>query len=166
MRTDILLGRIAPGEPLTIRGLAERLGVSAMPIREASALMRLLYDDFAYHCAPEFLENSLEIVLRRLAEREKRKAFVELLPLPTGPRDLHRLKPIFRYTAYQKHYGLAKDTEGYLNGPVKQRLKEDPHYLEHALAEIAKELEKRGSQVYAKRDRGFTWTGEPIVEGG
>jgi len=35
LRTDILLGRIAPGEPLTIRGLAERLGVSAMPIREA-----------------------------------------------------------------------------------------------------------------------------------
>ncbi len=35
LRTDILLGRIAPGEPLTIRGLADRLGVSAMPIREA-----------------------------------------------------------------------------------------------------------------------------------
>ena len=35
LRTDILLGRIAPGEALTIRGLAERLGVSAMPIREA-----------------------------------------------------------------------------------------------------------------------------------
>ena len=37
LRTDILLGRIAPGEPLTIRGLAERLGVSAMPIREAAS---------------------------------------------------------------------------------------------------------------------------------
>lgn len=35
LRTDILLGRIAPGAHLTIRGLAERLGVSAMPIREA-----------------------------------------------------------------------------------------------------------------------------------
>ncbi|WP_337189690.1 GntR family transcriptional regulator [Aurantiacibacter rhizosphaerae] len=35
LRTDILLGRIAPGEPLTIRGLAQRLDVSAMPIREA-----------------------------------------------------------------------------------------------------------------------------------
>ncbi len=35
LRTDILLGRIAPGEPLTIRGLAKRLDVSAMPIREA-----------------------------------------------------------------------------------------------------------------------------------
>lgn len=35
LRTDIMLGRIAPGEPLTIRGLAEKLGVSAMPVREA-----------------------------------------------------------------------------------------------------------------------------------
>lgn len=35
LRTDIMLGRIAPGQPLTIRGLAERLGVSAMPVREA-----------------------------------------------------------------------------------------------------------------------------------
>lgn len=35
LRNDIMLGRIAPGEPLTIRGLAEKLGVSAMPVREA-----------------------------------------------------------------------------------------------------------------------------------
>ena len=35
LRTDIMLGRIAPGEPLTIRGLADKLEVSAMPIREA-----------------------------------------------------------------------------------------------------------------------------------
>lgn len=154
-------------QPVPFMLLVRRIGherQATMPIREASALMRLLYDDFAYHCAPEFLENSLEIVLQRLAAREKRKAFVELLPLPTGPRDLHRLKPLFRYTAYQKHYGLANDTEAYLNGPVKQRLKEDPHYLEHALADIAHELEKRSSQVYAKRDRGFTWTGEPIED--
>ena len=35
LRQDIMLGRIAPGEPLTIRGLSKRLGVSAMPVREA-----------------------------------------------------------------------------------------------------------------------------------
>ena len=40
LRADILAGRIAPGESLTIRGLAERLGVSAMPVREA--LRRLI----------------------------------------------------------------------------------------------------------------------------
>lgn len=40
LRSDILAGRIAPGESLTIRGLAESLGVSAMPVREA--LRRLI----------------------------------------------------------------------------------------------------------------------------
>lgn len=40
LREDILLGRIAPGQSLTIRGLAEQMGVSAMPVREA--LRRLI----------------------------------------------------------------------------------------------------------------------------
>lgn len=35
LRQAILLGRIEPGQALTIRGLAAELGVSAMPVREA-----------------------------------------------------------------------------------------------------------------------------------
>jgi DNA-binding GntR family transcriptional regulator len=35
LRTNLLCGKIAPGIPLTIRGLAEILNVSPMPIREA-----------------------------------------------------------------------------------------------------------------------------------
>ncbi|MEM7224568.1 MAG: GntR family transcriptional regulator [Pseudomonadota bacterium] len=35
LREAILLGRIPPGRAMTIRGLAELLGVSAMPVREA-----------------------------------------------------------------------------------------------------------------------------------
>lgn len=35
LRQSILLGRIEPGQALTIRGLAADLGVSAMPVREA-----------------------------------------------------------------------------------------------------------------------------------
>ncbi len=35
LRTNLLCGKIAPGIPLTIRGLAEVLGVSPMPVREA-----------------------------------------------------------------------------------------------------------------------------------
>jgi len=35
LRRRILLGRIEPGQALTIRGLAADLGVSAMPVREA-----------------------------------------------------------------------------------------------------------------------------------
>jgi len=35
LRTNLLCGKIAPGKPLTIRGLAEVLNVSPMPVREA-----------------------------------------------------------------------------------------------------------------------------------
>lgn len=35
LRTNLLCGKIAPGNPLTIRGLAETLNVSPMPVREA-----------------------------------------------------------------------------------------------------------------------------------
>jgi len=35
LRNNLLCGRIEPGLPLTIRGLAEILGVSPMPVREA-----------------------------------------------------------------------------------------------------------------------------------
>ncbi len=35
LRTNLLCGKIAPGVPLTIRGLAEALNVSPMPVREA-----------------------------------------------------------------------------------------------------------------------------------
>jgi DNA-binding GntR family transcriptional regulator len=35
LRTNLICGKIAPGVPLTIRGLAETLNVSPMPVREA-----------------------------------------------------------------------------------------------------------------------------------
>ena len=35
LRTNLLCGKIQPGIPLTIRGVAEALGVSPMPVREA-----------------------------------------------------------------------------------------------------------------------------------
>ncbi len=35
LRTSIMCGEISPGVALTIRGLAEKLGVSAMPVRES-----------------------------------------------------------------------------------------------------------------------------------
>ncbi|WP_207462346.1 GntR family transcriptional regulator [Azospirillum sp. SYSU D00513] len=35
LRAAVMIGRIPPGQPLTIRGIAEALGVSTMPVREA-----------------------------------------------------------------------------------------------------------------------------------
>ena len=42
LRQAIITGRVPPGQPITIQGIAERLEVSAMPVREA--LHRLVAD--------------------------------------------------------------------------------------------------------------------------
>jgi DNA-binding GntR family transcriptional regulator len=50
MRARVMSGAVAPGLPITINGVAEDLGVSAMPVREA--LHRLVADG-----ALEYLDN-------------------------------------------------------------------------------------------------------------
>jgi hypothetical protein len=153
--------RATGNRPLPFMILVRRMGSersATMPIEEASALMRLLYDDFACHCSPEFLENSLQRVLDRLAEREKGKSWVELLPLPTGPKDLGRLKRLFRYTVYARHYdSQLAEVRRYLDGPMKEILRREPSWLDDQLAAIARELEARPRWVYANRDRNRTW---------
>lgn len=142
--------------PVPFMILVRRMGrerEAMMPIDEASGLMRLLYDDFACHCAPEFLENSLQLVLDRLEERSKRKHFVELLPLPTGPKDLGRLKRLYRYTVYQRYYDKnLPEVRDYL-AQVRLRLAQDPGWLETELAKIGRELERRVRYVYPNRER-------------
>lgn len=160
--------------PLPFMLLLRRLGrerQATLPIREAQAIMRLLYDHFATYCAPEFLENSLDLVLRRLDERAQRKSFVELLPLPTSSKDLHRLKRLFRYQVYTRHYPDAPETRRYLEGGIREELAQNPRYLEDALAKIAAELDKRPRFVYGNRDKMSTWEGvqmapedEPVDE--
>jgi hypothetical protein len=117
--------------------------------------MRLLYDDFETFCEPTHMASSLDVVLRRLEERRaKGRNDVALLPLPTGPRDLRRLKPIFRYDAYRKHYGIAADADDYMRR-TSQILAVRPHWVDEELAHIAAELQKTPRRVYASRDKGF-----------
>lgn len=140
--------------PLPFMVLVRRMGrerAAMMPIDEASALMRLLYDDFACHCAPEFLESSLKVVLDRLGERAKRKNFVDLLPLPTGAKDLGRLKRLYRYQIYQRYYDKSvPDVIEYLS---EAKAHADPQYLDRELARIGRELEQRPRYVYPNRER-------------
>lgn len=147
--------------PMPFMILVRRMGrerQAILPIEEASGLMRLLYDDFQCHCAPEFLGNSLQVVLDRLAERSLRKDYVRLLPLPTGPKDLGRLKRLYRDSVFAKYYrGLSPDVDELL-----ARLpKADPAALDGALRSIAAELERRPHYVYAHRDRTRTWEDAP-----
>jgi hypothetical protein len=146
-------------KPVPFMLLLRRVGrerEARLPIDEARAAMKLLYDDFATFCEPTHLESSLDVVLGRLEDRRLRgKNDVALLPLPSGARDLKRLKPLFRYDVYRRHYGRGPATEAYLDGPVAQKAAADPHWIDGEIARIAAELAKTRRFVYASRDKGF-----------
>jgi hypothetical protein len=145
--------------PVPFMLLLRRVGrerEARLPIDEARAVMQLLYDDFATYCEPTHLASSLDVVLGRLEERRaKGKNDVALLPLPTGANDLKRLRPLFRYDVYRRHYGPAPATDAVLNGPVAQAVAANPHWLDEQLARISAELAKTQRFVYASRDKGF-----------
>jgi hypothetical protein len=150
--------------PLPFMVLLRRMGRekhALLPIDEARAVMRLLYDDFACHCAPDTLASSLQLVLDRLEERAKTKSWVRLLPLPTGPKNLRRLRKLFRYGVYTRYYPNLPATLAYLGNGIREKIAANPHYLDEALAAIATELESRTAYVYANRNQDFTWEGLP-----
>lgn len=160
--------RVEGNMPVPFMMLLRRMGrerQATLPIREAQAIMRLIYDDFATHCEPEFLANSLELVMRRLEERAQRKSFVELLPLPTSSKDLHRLKKLFRHQVYTRYYPDAPETRRYLEGGIREHLARNPRYVDDAITKIAEELEARPKLVYANRDKNFTWEGAAVTPG-
>lgn len=152
--------------PIPFMILLRRMGrerQATLPIEEAGAVMRLLYDDFSTFCQPEHLASSRDLVLARLQERRRRgKTSVELLPLPTGSRDIKRLKALFRYTVFTRFYGAGPGTEEYLQGGIRERVARDPRFIDHELARIAEDLDRRDHYVYGNRDKGFTWEGKPI----
>jgi hypothetical protein len=153
--------------PMPFMVLLRRIGFerqAVLPLEEARGVLRLLYDDFATHCAPEFLDNSLQIVLDRLEARAKKKSFVELLPLPTGSRDLHRLKRLFRYTVFSRYYRGSPEVKSYLASGIRETLRANPRWLDEELAKIAEELDRRPHFVYANRDKGYTWEGDVARE--
>ena len=145
--------------PVPFMLLLRRVGrerEARLPIDEAKAVMQLLYDDFATFCEPNHLASSLDVVLGRLEERRaKGKNDVALLPLPTGAQDLRRLKPLFRYDVYRRHYGPGPGTDAYLKSGIAETIAANPHWLDEQLARIAEELAKTRRFVYASRDKGF-----------
>jgi hypothetical protein len=159
--------RATGNRPHPFMMLVRRMGrerQATMAIDEAVALMRLLYDDFATHCATEHLGNSLQLVLDRLTTRERRKSYVDLFPLPTGPKDLHRLKRLFRADVFRRNYaGASPIVDEYLArmGPLLER---NPNYLDAAVDAIRFELEQRPPYVYGSRDETRAWDDTPIPE--
>ena len=152
--------------PVPFMLLVRRMGrerQARLPIEEASAVMRLLYDEFACFCTPEFLQNSLDVVLQRLAERRaKGKTDVALLPLPTGAKNLQRLKRLFRYDIYQRYYPGAPGTEQYRER-TRAQLAATPHWFDDHLAAIATDLGRMPHYVYGSRDRRFAVDAMPAL---
>jgi hypothetical protein len=155
--------------PVPFMLLLRRVGrerEARLPIGEAKAVIQLLYDDFAVFCEPKYLASSLDVVLSRLEERRARgKDDVALLPLPTGAHDLKRLRPLFRYDAYRRHYGASLATDAYFQSGIAETLAAHPHWLDEKLAEIAAELAKTSRWVYASRDKGFDPEAPPAPNG-
>jgi hypothetical protein len=134
-----------------------------LPLDEASAVMRLLYDDFSCFCDRECLRQSLEVVLDRLGKRrETGKSDVALLPLPTGAKNLQRLRRLFRYDVYQRYYPQSPGTERYRD-EMRARQGADPDWFEREIARLAAELEKNPRYVYGSRDRRFLVDAMPAL---
>jgi len=155
--------RTTGNRPMPFMILLRRMGrerQALLPIEEASGVMRLIYDDFACHCAPEFLANSLQIVLDRLDARARTKDYVRLLPLPTGPKDLGRLKRLYRDQVFSRYYPRLSPAVDELLAS-KPRL--DPAWLDEQIRAIAAERERRPHYVYANRDRDRTWEDSPDI---
>lgn len=159
--------RATGNRPVPFMMLLRRMGRERqawIPIEEAWATMRLLYDDFASFCAPEFLRGSLDRVMRQLDTRRKQgKDRLELLPLPTGPHDLMRLKRIWRYQAYQRYYRDSYIAREYLTSGIREQIQANPRWLEDQLSEISANLSGRPHWVYGNRDKYFTFSGAPIT---
>jgi hypothetical protein len=142
--------------PIPFMLLLRRIGrerQARLPIDEAGAVMRLLYDDFSCFADLNHLNESLEIVLDRLARRRAQgKSDVALLPLPTGGKNLQRLRRLFRYDVYQRYYPDAPGTERYRH-QMQARLNANPNWFEGELTRLSAELEKSPRYVYGSRDR-------------
>ncbi len=145
--------------PHPCRLLLRRMGrerQARLPIQEARAVMDLIYDDFEIFAGDEYLQTTLDVVLDRLDARAAAgKTDVALLPLPTGPHDLGRLRRIFRWDVYRRYYPRTPIVEEYLEGPVRDQIAANPRWFEEELARTAAAIAAIRRRVYPTRERGF-----------
>ena len=163
---DPELIKVTQNTPVPFMLLLRRMGrerQARLPIDEASATMRLLYDEFACFCTPEFLRNSLEVVQNRLEERRSRgKTDVALLPLPTAAKNLQRLKRLYRYDVYRRYYENAPGTEAYI-ARIQAILAENPRWFDDEVAKLGAELAKAKHYVYGSRDKRYLLDAIPAL---
>jgi hypothetical protein len=153
-------------QPVPFMMLLRRMGrerQARVPIEEASATMRLLYEEFACFCKPELLQNSLDIVQERLADRRARgKPDVALLPLPTGAKNLQRLRRLYRYDVYRRYYENTPGTEQYLTR-IQGYMATNPKWFDDELAKLTTELSVATHYVYGSRDKRYLLDAIPAL---
>lgn len=152
--------------PVPFMLLLRRIGrerQARLPIDEASVTMRMLYDEFACFCTPEFLQNSLDVVQKRLDDRRaKGKTDVALLPLPTGAKNLPRLRRLFRYDAYRRYYGNVPGAEEYM-ARIQALLARSPRWFDEEVARLAERLAASPHYVYGSRDKRYELDAIPAL---
>lgn len=142
--------------PIPFMLLLRRIGrerQAHIPIDEAEAAMRLLYDDFRCFCEDEHLRSSLDVVLDDLRQsRADGWETLKLYPLPTSARNIDRLRPIFRGSVYRNHYPPdLPEVQRYLGGPLRRKL-QTKGYLREELERIRRTLIGRPPWVYVSRE--------------
>jgi GNAT superfamily N-acetyltransferase len=144
--------------PLPFMLLLRRMGrerQARLPLDEAMLTMRLLYDEFACFCSPAQLRSSLDLVQLRLDERRRKgRTDVALLPLPTGAKNLSRIRRLFRYDILRRYYSDLSSTRDYV-ARVHALVAANPRWLDDNLAEIAATLEQSAHFVYGSRDKRY-----------
>ncbi|HXC50810.1 MAG TPA: hypothetical protein VN634_08005 [Candidatus Limnocylindrales bacterium] len=144
--------------PVPFMLLLRRMGrerQARLPLDEAMVTMRLLYDEFACFCSKSLLQNSLDIVQRRLDERRVRgRTDVALLPLPTGAKNLQRLKKLFRYDIYRRYYDDVPGLDAYMRA-IHDRIAANPRWFDEEVAQLAARLEASPHYVYGSRDKRY-----------
>jgi hypothetical protein len=125
--------------------------------------MRLLYDEFACFCPPALLQNSLDVVQKRLDDRRASgKPDVALLPLPTEAKNLARLRRLYRYDVYRRYYENAPGTGPYL-ARIQAYMASEPRWLDDRLAKLTAELEQATHYVYGSRDKRYLLDAIPAL---
>lgn len=96
LREALIIGRIQPGRPVTLRGLAEELGVSPMPVREAirglAAEKALDVSESGRIVVPRMSRQRLSEILEARSLLEPKAAALALPHL--DKEDLRRLKKV------------------------------------------------------------------------
>lgn len=96
LREALIIGRIQPGRPVTLRGLAEELGVSPMPVREAirglAAERALDVSESGRIVVPRMSRQRLSEILEARSLLEPRAAALAMPRL--GREELRRLRRV------------------------------------------------------------------------